>query len=148
MVLLYYIIINYFIYYSHLNIYTATVPDRMHHCDLGLFKYQLNYTRKLLLSYGGQNTLQRMDMRFGQISRYPGLHIFHHGLGNIKRFTAAEFRDIMKVAIFCIDGLLKETDTNLDKQLTNLFVLWNNMYILSREENPAELYIEEFKVSF
>jgi hypothetical protein len=120
----------------------------MHHCDLGLFKYQLTYTRKLLLLYGRQNILQKMYIRFGKILRYPGLHIFQHGLGNIKRFTASEYRDIMKVAIFCVDGLLKEIDINLDKQLTNLFVLWNNMYILSREENPTELYIEEFKVRF
>ena len=87
-----------------------------------------------------------MDIRFGKILRYPGLHIFQHGLRNIKRFIASEYRDIMKVAIFYIDGLLKEIDINLDKQLTNLFVLWNNMYILSREENPTELYIEKFKV--
>ena len=24
------------------------VPDRMHHLDLGLFQYQVNYTRELL----------------------------------------------------------------------------------------------------
>ncbi|PKB99008.1 hypothetical protein RhiirA5_383507 [Rhizophagus irregularis] len=140
-------IINPFWSHLYLNIYTATVPDRMHHCDLGLFKYQLTYTRKLLLLYGEQNILQKMDIRFGKILRYPGLHIFQHGLGNIKRFTASEYRDIIKVAIFCVDGLLKEIDVNLDKQLTNLFVLWNNMYILSQEENPTELYIEEFKKS-
>ena len=37
-----------FIYKSNINIYKAMVPDRMHHLDLGLFRYQIEYTRDLL----------------------------------------------------------------------------------------------------
>ena len=33
---------------SHLNIYAATIPDCMHHLDLGLLNYQVTYTRELL----------------------------------------------------------------------------------------------------
>jgi hypothetical protein len=29
---------------SDINVYEATVPDRMHHLDLGLFHYQIEYT--------------------------------------------------------------------------------------------------------
>ena len=76
------------------------------------------------------------------------MHIFLYGLGKIKRFIAVEFRDIIKVAVFCIDGLLKDINNELDKQLTNLFVFWNKMYILSWEEHLTESYINEFKVSF
>jgi hypothetical protein len=32
----------------NINIYSATVSDRMHHLDLGLFNYQIIYTRELL----------------------------------------------------------------------------------------------------
>jgi len=39
---------------SHLNIYAATIPDRMHHLDLGLFNYQVTYTRELLKEWYGQ----------------------------------------------------------------------------------------------
>ncbi|RHZ87674.1 hypothetical protein Glove_33g109 [Diversispora epigaea] len=31
-----------------LNIYDATVPDRMHHLDLGLYHYQIEFTKELL----------------------------------------------------------------------------------------------------
>ncbi|RHZ66597.1 hypothetical protein Glove_306g26 [Diversispora epigaea] len=39
---------NYFWNIPNLNIYAATVPDRMHHLDLGLFKYQIEFTMELL----------------------------------------------------------------------------------------------------
>ena len=34
--------------FSQLDIYLATYPDRMHHLDLGLFNYQVTYTREIL----------------------------------------------------------------------------------------------------
>ena len=39
---------NYFWSLSNINIYIATVPDRMHHLDLGLFHYQIGFTQALL----------------------------------------------------------------------------------------------------
>lgn len=41
-----------------------------------------------------------------QIPRFPGLKIFRHGLENIKRFTADEFRNMMKVFLFIIEGMI------------------------------------------
>uniref|UniRef100_U9UAN2 Uncharacterized protein n=1 Tax=Rhizophagus irregularis (strain DAOM 181602 / DAOM 197198 / MUCL 43194) TaxID=747089 RepID=U9UAN2_RHIID len=38
---------NIFWKFRELNIYNATVPDRMHHCDLGLF----NYLPEIILNY-------------------------------------------------------------------------------------------------
>ncbi|RHZ77436.1 hypothetical protein Glove_178g1 [Diversispora epigaea] len=39
---------NYFWTIPNIDIYAATVPDRMHHLDLGLFRYQIEYTKELL----------------------------------------------------------------------------------------------------
>ncbi|RHZ72839.1 hypothetical protein Glove_237g9 [Diversispora epigaea] len=39
---------NYFWNISNLNIYAATVPDRMHHLDLGLYHYQIEFTKGIL----------------------------------------------------------------------------------------------------
>ena len=89
---------------SHLNIYAATIPDRMHHLDLGLFNYQVTYTRELLKEWCGQIAVDELDNRLARIPRFPGLKIFKNGLENIKRFTADEFRNMMKVFIFVIEG--------------------------------------------
>src|SRR5256886_12703620 len=93
---------------SHLNIYAVTIPDRMHHLDLGLFNYQVTYTRELLKEMCGQIAVDELDNRLARIPRFPGLKIFKNGLENIKRFTADEFRNMMKVFIFVIEGIIKK----------------------------------------
>jgi hypothetical protein len=67
----------------------------MHHLDLGLYKYQVEYTRELLKEWCGTGGVAEFDDRLGKISRFPGLKLFKHRLGNIKRFTADEFRAMM-----------------------------------------------------
>ena len=75
--------------------YQACLPDRMHHLDLGLYKYQVEYTRELLKEWCGTDGVAEFDDRLGKILRFPGLKLFKHGLDNIKRFIADEFCAIM-----------------------------------------------------
>ena len=119
---------------SHLNIYAATIPDRMHHLDLGLFNYQVTYTRELLKEMCGQIAVDELDNRLARIPRFPGLKIFKNGLENIKRFTADEFRNMIKVFIFVIEGIIKKhhkaaISTNhakrVDEALVNVYYRWN-----------------------
>ena len=140
---------------SHLNIYAATIPDRMHHLDLGLFNYQVTYTRELLKEMCGQIAVDELDNRLARIPRFPGLKIFKNGLENIKRFTADEFRNMMKVFIFVIEGLIikyhKEAiSTNHAKQtdeaLVNVYYRWNKMYLYSRQEYFLESELDNFEV--
>jgi hypothetical protein len=85
----------------------ATVPDKMHHLDLGLFNYQVTYTREMLKDLYGQVAVDELDRRLlDAIPRFLGLKIFKHGLKNIKRFTADEYRNMMKVFFFVIEGLI------------------------------------------
>ena len=48
---------------SCLNIYTATSPNQMHHLDLGLFKYQIMYTREHLKTIYEQATINDFDIQ-------------------------------------------------------------------------------------
>ena len=84
----------------------ATIPNHMHHLNLGLFNYQVTYTRKLLKEVCGQIAVDELDNRLANILRFPGLKIFKNGLKNIKQFTADEFRNVMKVFIFVIERLI------------------------------------------
>ena len=127
----------------------------MHHLDLGLFKYQVTYTRNMLKDLCGQVAVNDLDHRLATIPRFPGLKIFKNGLENIKRFTADEFRNMMKVFLFIIEGLIVKhhkrsinmnTVHRYNDALVNVYYYWNKMYIFSRQEYFLESDLEEFKV--
>jgi hypothetical protein len=130
----------------NINIYSATVPDRMHHLDLGLFHYQIEYTRQLLPNV----LVDELDHRLATIPRYPGLKIFSNGLQSIARLTADEYRNLMKVMVFAVDNLYngnnKEEEIFINN-LPKLYESWNEMYILSRYEKFSESDLANFKVS-
>ena len=137
-----------------MNIYNATVPDRMHHLDLGLFRYQVTYTRDMLKSICGQIAIDDFDQCLAEIPRYPGLKVFKKGLGNIKQFTADEFRNMMKVLVFVVDGLIVKhrkssmsfnTAKHLDNALVELYVSWNKMYLFSQRDSFSDTGLVEFK---
>ena len=78
----------------------------MHHLDLGLYKYQVEYTQELLKEWCGSNGVAEFNSRLGMIPRFPGLKLFKRGLGNIKHFTAEEFRAMMHQLVFVVDGII------------------------------------------
>ena len=110
----------------------------MHHLDLGLYKYQIEYTTELLKQ---KKIVDEMNWRIANIPRYPGLKIFSKGLQSIARLTANEYRDIMKVMVFVVDGLLS-------KSLSEVYVKWNEMYLLSRLEKFKESDLQDFQVIY
>jgi hypothetical protein len=126
----------------------------MHHLDLGLFNYQVTFTRELLKELCGQVAVNELDNRLSTIPRFPGLKIFKNGLENIKRFTANEFRNMMKVFLFVIEGIIKKhhksTVANVanryDNALVDLYYRWNQMYLYSRRDFFTETDLEKFEV--
>ena len=138
--------INYssFINLSDINIYKATIIDRMHHLDLGLFKHQINFTLDLLKEQYGASILDKIDNRLANIPRFSGLKIFKNGISSLARITAGEYRNIMKVMIFVLDNL--NISKTIQEKLLKLYEVWNNMYILSRYEEFAESDLNDFEV--
>jgi len=142
----------YSIILSYINIYEATVPDRMHHLDLGLFHYQIEYTRELLKNQHGNSLVDEVDRRLAAIPRFSGLKIFTNGLQSIARLTADEYRNLMKVMVFVVDNLYKENTKGVknfikNKDLTQLYETWNEMYAISRYEIFKESDLLKFKES-
>lgn len=130
----------------------------MHHCDLGLFNYQVNFAQDYIRIYCGQEGINEFDRRLAAIPRFSDIKSFKHGLGNIARFTAAEFRSMMKQLVFVVDGLIttkhKSSFLNLsqakqkDEKLVDLFVSWNRMYIFSRKDTFTDSELDKFQVNF
>ena len=119
----------------------------MHHLDLGLFQYQIEYTRNLLKDQYGKLPVDEMDRRLAKIPRFPGLKIFANGIQSLARMTANEYRDLMKVMIFVVDNLYEDTKNFIkNKELTELYAAWNEMYIISRYEVFTESDLIKFKV--
>jgi hypothetical protein len=112
----------------------------MHHLDLGLFHYQIEYTRELLKKIRGNSIIDEMDRRLSEIPRFPGLKIFSHGIQSIARFTADEYRNLMKVMVFVMDNLYE------NKELITLYQEWNEMYIMSKYEEFSKSDLNKFKI--
>ncbi|GET62654.1 hypothetical protein GLOIN_2v1783703 [Rhizophagus irregularis DAOM 181602=DAOM 197198] len=142
---------NFFWDLPNINIYLATVPDRMHHLDLGLFCYQIIFTCDILKlqHVNGNKLVEEVDHRLAAIPRFPAIKIFSNGLQSIARLTANEYRSLMKVMIFVIDNLYDENNNEVDNFVNNddlvkLYEYWNEMYILSRYEEFSESDLEKF----
>ena len=123
----------------------------MHHLDLGLFRYQIDFTCELLRLQRNNNLVDELDYRLSKISRYQNLKIFSKGL-QIARLTANEYRSLMKVMVFVVDNLYtknREVENFIsNNDLVKLYVSWNEMYILSRLEEFRESDLVKFKVSY
>lgn len=125
----------------------------MHHLDLGLFRYQIEFTYDLLkLQYNNNILVNELDRRLSKIPRFTDLKIFSNGIQSIARMTANEYRSLMKVMLFVVDNLYSENDkTNKNfvnnSDLAKLYECWNKMYTLSRYEKFSESDLVNFKVS-
>lgn len=122
----------------------------MHHLDLGLFNYQIMYTKDLLEYQYGKSLVNKIDHRLAAIPRFSGLKVFRNGIQSIARLTANEFRNLMKVMIFVIDNLYEDTNNVenfiVNKDLAKLYETWNEMYMISRYETFKESDLIKFKV--
>ena len=66
----------------------------MHHLDLGLFKYQIEFTTELLKQ---GKLVDDMNQRIVKIPRHSDLKVFKKGVQSLSRLTASEYRDMMKI---------------------------------------------------
>jgi len=91
----------------------------MHHLDLGLFHYQIDYTRKIIKAQYEDSLLEEMNHCLTAIPRYPGLKIFSNSLKSIARLIASEYRDLIKVIIFVVDNLYEKNTKNIENFIKN-----------------------------
>ena len=118
----------------------------MHHIDLGLFKYQFEFTKEILKNVGGNNLLKNFDDRLRQIPRFPGLKLFNK-FGQLKVITASNYCHIMKIAIFALDDIFDQWFEITCNELCELFAKFGKMYIISRKESFTQKDLENFEVN-
>ncbi|RHZ87780.1 hypothetical protein Glove_30g11 [Diversispora epigaea] len=140
---------NYFWSLPSINIYTATVPDRMHHLDLELFQYQIKFTQALFQKQDS-SLVGKIDNRLSKIPQFQKFQMFTNGLQSISRMTAKEYRILMKVMVFVVDNLYEENKNNVEdfvenRKLSEVYAKWNKMYMMSRSEIFTESDLENFQ---
>jgi hypothetical protein len=139
---------NFFWQFENFNIYEATVPDRMHMLDLGITKYLLEFTRTYLQKKVSSKAVKEMDHRLCAIPRYQGLTILKNGLENVSKFTANDYRNIMKVIIFVLDNLYDDYNEGgiPCERLCNIFYKYLKMYMMLRQERFTEVDLTKLEV--
>lgn len=117
----------------------------MHHIDLGLFKYQLEFTQEILKEVGGTELQKAFDDRLRMIPRFPGLKLLSK-LGHLKMSTASDYRHIMKIALFALDDIFEEWNEITCDELCDLYSKFSKMYIMSRKESYTKNDVKKFEV--
>lgn len=117
----------------------------MHHIDLGLFKYQLEFTQDILKIVGGTELQKEFNERLRKIPHFPGLKLYHK-LGHLHILTASDYRNIMKIALFALDEIFEGNEITC-KELCELYAKFSRMYIMSRKESYSEKDLKIFEVS-
>ena len=140
---------NFFWKFKDFNIYQASVPDRMHMLDLGITKYLLEFTRTFLQNKVGNRAVKEMDHRLCAIPRHSGLIILKNGLENVSKFTANDYRNIMKVIIFVLDNLYEgyEEGGIPCQRLCKVFYRYLTMYMKMRQESFTDEDLAELQVN-
>ncbi len=118
----------------------------MHHIDLGLFKYQLEFTQEILKEVGGMELQKKFDDKLCQISCFSGLK-FLSSLGRLNVITAADYCHIMKIALFALDEIFGKWREITCKELCELYAKFSKMYIMGRQELYTEKDLTDFEVN-
>jgi SUMO ligase MMS21 Smc5/6 complex component len=122
----------------------------MHHLDLGLFQYQLNFTKVLITKQCGKSVTDKMNERVKLIPHYKDLKSFSNGFLHLTLLTASEYRSLMKIMIFIVDNLYQDSKSPhfiKNNKITEIYLKWNKMYLLSRKENYEESDITLLQVT-
>jgi hypothetical protein len=110
----------------------------MHHLDLGLYKYQLEFTKIIITRFIGSHINDEIDSRISTIPRHQNIKTFHNGIQSLSLLTADKYRSLIKIMVFVIDNLFEDNINIKNKELIEVYVKWNNMYILTRKESFSE----------
>ena len=88
--------------------------------------------------------MNKIDKRLADISRYLELKIFKNRIQLIALFIANKYCSLMKVMIFVLDNLIN--DKTLNKKLLKVYENWNNIYIISCNEEFDDNDLKNFEV--
>src|SRR5688572_26950727 len=119
----------------------------MYHIDLGLFKYQLEFTQDILKEVRKIELQREFNDRLRKIPHFPGLKLINK-LSQLKVITAADYCHIMKIALFALNEIFEESWNQITcDELCNLYAKFSQMYMMSRKESYTENELRVFEIA-
>ncbi|KAF0538636.1 zn-finger domain-containing protein [Gigaspora margarita] len=131
---------NYFWNFNDMNIYEATVINRMHHLDLGLFKHQINFTCSYDICSGQLDIDEFIQNKLLKLYKdWNNMYL----LSQYKEFTDNDLKDFEVPKLYswiyhttdlikkygCLNGFSTETYKSLYKDFVK------TLYYLSNKQN-------------
>ncbi|PKK58639.1 hypothetical protein RhiirC2_720382 [Rhizophagus irregularis] len=119
----------------YFNVYTMCVPDRMHHADLGLFQYQLRFTKSIII---WSDLFIKLMSRFSRSNlNLPKLHSwrFHlipsiYQFGAVSGFTSETYELLHKTNVKQLYRMTNKRHIN--KQMQSIVRRQNIMTLISK----------------
>ena len=68
-------------------------------------------------------------------------------MGQIKVATAADYRHLMKITLFALDGIFDSWNEITCSDLCDLYAKFGEMYIMSRKKSYTEDELKVFEVT-
>lgn len=115
---------------KHVNLATAITPDLLHQLHKGMFLDHLVEWCKQLMGE------EAMDRRFMAMTRYQGTRHFANGISAVSQWTGREAKEMARVFLSVIDGLVSS------KALAAARALLNFMF-LAHSSTLTDLELEE-----
>ena len=91
--------------------------------------------------------LKKFNDHLHQIPRFSGLKLFNK-FDQLKVLTTADYRNMMKTAIFALDDIFDTWAEITCKELCILYAKFGEMYIMSRKDSFTWKDLEDFEVNF
>ncbi|KAJ1299410.1 hypothetical protein OPQ81_002640 [Rhizoctonia solani] len=91
----------------HCNIFTCLTPDILHQLHKGVFKdHLMNWCLELIKQTSPENSAEDVDHCYKQMPCHTDLHHFLSGVTKLKQSTANEHKEMQKVFIGVMAGLV------------------------------------------
>ena len=71
----------------------------------------------------------------------------YNKLGHLNVITAADYRHIMKIALFALDDIFDKWNEITCSELCDLYANFGQMYLMSRKDSYTESELKAFEVS-
>ena len=102
----------------HSDIYSALAPDLLHQASKCFYDYVHKWILDILAALPNSSITKakgEMDARFSHLPPYPGLRMFRSGISVTSRWTGNEYKNMIRVYLGIIKGIVPNDVVHLVK---------------------------------
>jgi len=93
----------------HLDIHRILAPDLLHQASKCFHDYLYKWVVEYFGKDGCSKAIGEIDARFSQLPPYPRLRAFPEGISNTTRWTGNEYKQMLRVYLGLVKGLMPDS---------------------------------------